>query len=165
MTIIELTQKIKFREVGRALKYYYPNPKIGKETMNRYKEIMKEVSEYKIKEDKNWYFDISVAKPFKFYDKSKKEWVSFIDYGEEYHNVSGINKKEKEKIYYAVEFKPWQVVANYKINPLLFNYYTSAEIIAHFLWEMTFCGYEQETVQEEVKELNRRIKKVEEKYK
>jgi len=161
MTIIELTQKIKFREVGRALKYYYPNPKIGKKTMNRYKEIMKEVSEYEIKEDKGWYFDVSVVKPFKFYDKNKKEWVSFIKYGEEFHNVSGINKKEKK--YYAIEFTPWQKVANYKINPLLFNYYTSAEIIAHFLWEMTFCGFEQKTVQKEVKKLNKSVKEFEDK--
>lgn len=157
MTIIELTQKIKFKDIARALRYYYPHPKITKKTMDRYKEIMKEVSEYEINEDKDWYFDISVAKPFKYYNKDKKKWIWLVNYGEEYYSVSG--RKKKNEMFYAIEFTPWQEVANFKIKPILFNYYTSAEIVAHFLWEMTFVGFEQKTIKKEVDKLKGYLKK------
>ncbi|MFA5071920.1 MAG: DUF6557 family protein [Candidatus Pacearchaeota archaeon] len=159
--IIDLAQRIPFKDVARALKYHYPYPRISKNTMNRYKEIMLEMSKYKEdpNKDKEWSLLISLSRPFKFYSKSEKKWIVMDEPGEEYYGTHGLKKGEK-KMTYAIELTPWQEAANWKIADEVLKHYKPAEILAHFLWEMTFCGYEQKEVKKFTDDLHDRIDKV-----
>jgi hypothetical protein len=165
--IIEMAGLIKFKDVARALKFHYPHPRISKGTMKRYQEIIKEMSNYKEypEKDKNWSLIITMVRPYKFYSKTDKKWLSLTDIGEEYYGIHG--KKKGEKFTYAIEFTRWEEAANWKIDLDTLKHYTPAEILAHFLWEMTFCGYTQSPIQKKIKEINRRcdlVKKDPKKY-
>lgn len=159
--IIDMAQRIPFKDVARALKYHYPYPKINKDTIKRYEEIMKEMSKYKEdpEKDKEWSILISLSRPFKFYSKKEKKWIIIDEPGEEYYATHGLKKGEK-KMTYAIEFTPWQETANWKIAESTLKAYKPSEILAHFLWEMTYCGYEQKKVKKFADELHDRIDKV-----
>jgi len=84
--------------------------------------------------------------------------------GEEYVNVSGeyLHPKNEEETYsHAIEFTPWQEWLGMEIHPESLDHFTELEIIAHCLYEMTFVGFEQEVIQDEIK----RIKDISEDYK
>lgn len=157
--LIDLVNRIPFKDIKRALKYHYPHPKIDEKTMNRYKEIVEEISRYKenSEKDKDWIITITLTRPYKFLSKSK-EWVELTKPGEEYYNVSG--KKKGEKITYAIEFTPWQKIANWQIHEDVLKHYKPEEIIAHILWEITYAGFEQKEIKKFTNELHNRIDKI-----
>lgn len=73
--------------------------------------------------------------------------------GEEYVNVSGeyLHPKNEEETYsHAIEFTPWQEWLGMEIHPESLDHFTELEIIAHCLYEMTFIGFEEEEIQEEM---------------
>jgi hypothetical protein len=154
--IIDLAQRIPFKEVTRALKYHYPYPRINKWALEQYERIIKEMSKYKEdpEKDKEWSILISLSRPYKFYLKDKKEWVTMDEPGEEYYRTHGLKKGEKNMTY-AIEFTRWQETANWKIAPSVLKAYKPAEILAHFLWEMTYCGFKQAPIQKKIKDVNK----------
>ncbi len=160
--IIHMAQLIPFKDVAKALKYHYPNPRICARTMQRYEEIMSEMSKYKEnpEKDREWSLVITLSRPFGYY--KNKKWEFLDRPGEEYYNVSAA--KKGEKMLYAIEFTRWEEAANWKISEQTLKAYKPAEILAHFLWEMTFCGFEQGPIQKEcksiVKTANKAIKKI-----
>ena len=84
--------------------------------------------------------------------------------GEEYVDVSGHYlhpKNEEETFSHAIEFTPWQEWLGMPIHPESLDHFTELEIIAHCLYEMTFVGFEEEEIQDEIK----RIKDISEEYK
>lgn len=84
--------------------------------------------------------------------------------GEEYVNVSGeyLHPKNEEETYsHAIEFTPWQEWLGMEIHPDSLEHFTELEIIAHCLYEMTFVGFEEEEIQEEMN----RIKDISDDYK
>jgi hypothetical protein len=160
MTIIDLINKSKFKDVSRALRYYYPHPKISANTMQRYHEIFDEIGKYKINENNKWELIIKLNGEEKHWNKEKREWYWFTEIGEEYYSTDAINIKEKQK--YAIEFTAWQSTANYKISSNTLKNYKPSEIVAHYLWKITFIGYHQEPIQNKLKELNNTVKRIKE---
>lgn len=160
LRIIDLANKVPFKEVEKALRYFYPSPKITKETMNRYKEIMAEMATYHIKpiKDLDEQLEVTMTGAYKFYSKSKREWVTMTDFGEEYYHVG--MKKKGEEFSYAIEFTRWETASNWVIAKNTILVYKPEEILAHFLWEMTFCGYTQAPIQKEIKRLDKIVKDI-----
>ena len=154
-----MAQIIPFKDVAHALKYHYPYP-INKNTINRYKEIMKEMSKYKEdpEKDKEWTLLISLQRPYSFYSKKEKKWTTLDEPGEEYYSTDG--KKKGEKYPWAIEFTRWEETANWKIDKNTLKNYKPSEILAHFLWEMTYCGFKQSKVKKFTDDLYSRIDKV-----
>lgn len=84
--------------------------------------------------------------------------------GEEYVDVSGIHQypqSEEENYSYAIEFTPWKEWLGMEIHPDSFAHFSELKIIAHCLHEMTFVGFEEEDIQEELQ----RIDQISEDYK
>lgn len=156
MNIIELIQVIKFKDVKRAMKYYYP--KTSKPTMVRYEEIMKDIGKYKSKEDKTWELRIDLVFAQKFWIKARREWEWVTEYGQEYYTTHAKNLKEKQT--YAIEFTRWEISSQWKIAPDVLKKYKPCEILAHYLWEITFCGYTQKPIQKKMKYLHNVVKKI-----
>jgi hypothetical protein len=151
-----MAQLIPFKDVARALKYHYPHPKINKWALEQYERIMKEMSRYKEdpEKDKEWSILISLSRPYKFYSKNEKKWITMDEPGEEYYGTHGLKKGEK-KMTYAIEFTRWEETANWKIASSVLKAYKPAEILAHYLWEITYCGYTQAPIQRKMKSLNK----------
>lgn len=82
-------------------------------------------------------------------------------YFKTYVDVSG--RKLGEKNYdsmtdsYAIEFIKWEKWLGMSLAPETIENFSELEIIAHCLFEMTFCGYEQEEIQEEFESINKTI--------
>jgi hypothetical protein len=58
---------------------------------------------------------------------------------------------------YALEFESWENWLGMEIAPETIARFNELEIISHCLFEMTFCGYEQEEIQEQLESLNKAI--------
>lgn len=77
--------------------------------------------------------------------------------GEEYVDVSGVPqhpKSEEENISYAIEFSPWKEWLGMEVHHDNFTDFSELEILAHCLYEMTFVGFEEEDIQEELQRIN-----------
>ena len=74
-----------------------------------------------------------------------------------YVDVSG-RKKEKDKDSvtdsYAIEFEEWKKWLGMDLATETTNNFNELEIIAHCLYEMTFCGYTEEEIKEHFDTIN-----------
>jgi hypothetical protein len=66
-----------------------------------------------------------------------------------------------EEISWGIEFEPWDIWLGMSIDEDTLKEFTKEEIVTHCLWEMTFCGYDQEDIQEQMNELQDRVKEIE----
>ena len=71
-----------------------------------------------------------------------------------YIDVSGRNLQpetnEDNWCSYAIEFERWEKWLGMEVAPETLTNFTELEIIAHCLYEMTFCGYEQDEIQAQI---------------
>ena len=58
---------------------------------------------------------------------------------------------------FALELVPWDEWLGMELSPSTIQVYSCSEIIAHCLWEMTFFGFDQATIEKEKKEIDRRV--------
>ncbi|CAL67525.1 DUF6557 family protein [Christiangramia forsetii] len=73
--------------------------------------------------------------------------------GEEYVDVSGKYKHPKNEAQsssYAIEFTSWKEWLGMDICNESLKEFTELEILAHCLYEMTFAGFEEEEIQEQI---------------
>lgn len=80
--------------------------------------------------------------------------------GEEYVDVSGKYanpKNEEEEFSQAIEFTPWNKWLGMEISPESLLHFSELEIISHCLYEMTFVGFEEEEIQEELNSMEKSI--------
>ena len=69
-----------------------------------------------------------------------------------YADVSGIRPEDDQEL--AIEFEPWETWLGMEIEKPTHERLTSAEIVVHCLWEMTFQGFDQEKIRGEFQALN-----------
>ncbi len=80
--------------------------------------------------------------------------------GEEYVAVSGryANPQNKEQEFsQAIEFTPWSEWLGMEISSESLLDFSELEIICHCLYEMTFVGFDEKIIQEELKEMEKSI--------
>lgn len=70
-----------------------------------------------------------------------------------YWNVSGDDGSEGS---WALEFNPWNEWLGMTVAPKT----SSMDFLIHCLWEMTFCGFEEEEIQGKLDNLNKAAKEV-----
>ena len=127
-TIIEIANHCHWKDVKRAHKYFYPyysKPKSG--VLERLEEIFEEIRKYtKVKVDPKEYIEVSYINDFDIgmSDDAKEEGYFSIATNE-----------------YSMSFRPWKKLANLKVKQ---SNMTNAIIMAHFLFEITYYGYEKE---------------------
>jgi len=66
------------------------------------------------------------------------------------------------EVSYALEFNKWDEWLGMEVDSETANNIElkRADIVAHALWEMTFCGYEEEEIQDKANELKERAEEV-----
>jgi hypothetical protein len=85
--------------------------------------------------------------------KDTEDAQLFPNAGEEFLN---------SEVTWALEFNKWEKWLGMEIDTATANdiRLMKADIVAHALWEMTFCGYEEEEIKEQADELKRRSDEV-----
>ena len=58
---------------------------------------------------------------------------------------------------HAIEFVKWQNWLGMNIAPETLENFNDLEIVAHCLYEMTFCGYEQDEIQEQFASIKKSV--------
>lgn len=61
---------------------------------------------------------------------------------------------------FALDLVPWEEWLGMELDPATLEAYSGFDIIAHCLWEMTFFGFDQETIREQREELKRRAREL-----
>ena len=78
---------------------------------------------------------------------------------EEYIDISGRKKNEpkdqkEQETSYALEFTPWSEWLGMQIDKNSIKNFTELEIISRCLFEMTFVGFDENEIQEELNKIN-----------
>ena len=96
--------------------------------------------------------EIKVAKWAKELDPKEKIrincWSDFLD--EEIPQYYGIATNK-----YSLMFRRWAELANIKIENATLDNNLREEIVAHFLWEITYSGYHESKIQRTAAKLNK----------
>lgn len=84
---------------------------------------------------------------------------------EEYVNVSGYNNHpevnpDELTNSLALEFTSWDQWLGMDLDEKSIKDFTELEVISHCLFEMTFIGFDQETIQEEMNKLERSVDEI-----
>jgi hypothetical protein len=123
MNTIDLAKLVKWEDVKRAIKYFYPDDK------NNYEDVFNKIRNYKpVKINKReflkiWTWHIVKNNPI-------------LDIEDVYYDVC-TNK-------YSLSFRDWNEVASLQIEKSTLEHLIPVDIIAHIIWEITFYGDEEQ---------------------
>lgn len=79
-----------------------------------------------------------------------------------YFSVSGVCTQKKIKQPYAIEYTSWSKWLGCEVDKQVLKKMTKEEITAHCLWEMTFAGFTQDKIRQEINMLRKRVKDIKE---
>ena len=155
VSIKDICEWTKWKHVKRALKYFYPTDK------NNYEKLFYRFCDMKPAKVEpgdylNMYGGICVD-PKYFFNKWGRKFIEDLKSGDDYV-VYGIDWVRNDKKW-SVSFMPWNYLASLPITVDALGHYSPEDIIAHFLWEITWYGNEKQMAKSK-KELMRRVKKV-----
>ena len=77
---------------------------------------------------------------------------------EEWYDVDG--KSDEEDISWALEYTEWERWLGYEVDWETYNKYDKEFVIAHCLWEMTWSGYSQRSIQQRRKEMDSEVDEI-----
>lgn len=82
-----------------------------------------------------------------------------IDPWYDVHGINGTMNEYDPEIEqtYALEFSKWEEWAGMTIDYMTMEQFSNEDIVAFCMYEMTFFGFEQEAIQEQLDDLNERI--------
>jgi hypothetical protein len=91
----------------------------------------------------------------------KEDYGDFLDEWEDVHGKNGQmlseefpDVKEDCEVSWALEFQPWNKWLDMEIDQKTLDKYDEQEILARVLFEMTFIGFDEKTIQEELEIIN-----------
>lgn len=141
-TLADLAQAVKWEDVRRSLKYFFP------EDQNDYLPLLTRIKNTKPgKQNKN------------------ERLVLSVDHGDwpDNHKTNcyySVSIKVKGRTgFSSVSFRPWGEIFNMLVEKETLNRYVPEDIIAQVIWELTFYGNEEDT-NKTFEEITGRIKAV-----
>jgi hypothetical protein len=140
ITIIDIAKTVEWSKVVKALKYYYPEDK------NDYLPVFNKLKTYKktAPKDSKEKFNIYVSnKKVIEFAKNIKDIVEYYNY----YSMSTITPRSRYGCY-SMSFRPWKETASLPVAEQTLYHYRLEEIIAHYIWEITFYGTEQDMKKE-----------------
>jgi len=138
MNTIDITKLVEWKDVKKSLMYHY-NYGCRNRNLIGYEKVFNTVKKYR---------------------KSKPE------YQNEVIVINAINEKETNGWYsiytnkYSLSFRSWKKVANIPISKKTLEYCIYEDIIAYFLWEITFNGFTEKEMEKHEKEIFGKIKDI-----
>jgi hypothetical protein len=92
--------------------------------------------------------------------QEEREDLYDIGHSTLYYDVSGVVEDDETRELIAMEFEDWGVWLGSDIAKETLETLDEIEILAHVVWEMTFCGFSNAEVKGELAELQRRYDEV-----
>lgn len=122
ITIIDIAKVTEWKKVKRAIKYFCPQDK------SDYEKLYEDIKTYRKRKHKDAteYITLQVC--------------GFVD------NLKTANEDNFYTIQtdkYSMSFRSWKLLASIPIHKDTLRYYLFEDILAHFLWEITFYGPEK----------------------
>lgn len=139
-SMLDLIRYVSFAQVQPALCYYYPETTTSQ--LRGYKKVFNLLRKMKkVRTDKEEMLEILVGEnPLK---------------GDIEDTYYGIATNQ-----YSLSFRPWVKCVSLAVSPDTLSHYKVEEIVAHFLWELTFYGYSEKEMQKHADELYKKVKEV-----
>ena len=137
----EIMISVDFEGVFAAICKFYPN-----EVRNRngYEEVFNKLRSMTPKHHKLTDFFLEVTK----FKEGDEDWVS----------VSGIDRFKVETRY-GMEFTPWNDLISMYLTQETLDNLSHEEIVGACLYEITFFGFDEETVGNQLDEMNKSVEK------
>jgi hypothetical protein len=90
---------------------------------------------------------------------TEEEWGSWF----EVHGRNGSMNEHHPDLEqtFALEFTPWEEWLDMDVHYMTMEKYANVDILAHCMYELTRCGFTQGQIKEQLDELDRRIKSIE----
>jgi len=131
ITILDIIKELKWIDVKRAIRYFYPEDK------NNYEKLFYDLQKYK-KQPAKRNDEVITIECNKINDFTISEKMSIKDMieQEDYYSIQ-TNK-------YSMSFRPWLELINLPVAEETLNHYRFADIVSFFVWEITFYGNEKE---------------------
>ncbi len=120
ITIIDIARVVEWKDVKRAIKYHYPYDR------NNYEELFEKIKKYrKIKQNHKEVINIFVC-----------GMVNILKGAEDSFYSIETNK-------FSLDFRSWKSISRIPISQDTLDHYLYEDILAHFIWEITFYGTEE----------------------
>lgn len=131
ISVLDIIKELKWVDVKRAIKYFYPTDK------NNYEKLFYDLQKYKKQPAKrnDEVIKITCFKLSEYALKQKNPIREMLEM-DDYYSIS-TNK-------YSMSFRPWKELINIPIEEATLNHYKFADIAAMFIWEITYYGNEKE---------------------
>jgi hypothetical protein len=156
-TIRELANLVCWKDVDRAIKYFYPTDH------SHYEKLFKRIQKWpKCKTKAGEYLVVSGGFPdpnTEYWKKYGQKYLDDMKTGDEkpYYGVS--IKKDGDEMSWSASFVKWKTIVNMPILMDTLMHYNPEEIVAHVIWEITFYGPEPE-MNKHAKEVMSAVKEV-----
>lgn len=135
MKLADLIQKHTWSEVRPVLLREYPDQATSLEVYEHVYQTLQTITSVLGKPELQLVFD----------DIADNKFGDYID-------VSGHTNSDTEDKY-AIEFVPWAERLGMGIATETQSKYSELEILAHCLWEMTYVGYSEEAIKNQIDEI------------
>lgn len=122
ITIIDIAKVTEWKKVKRALKYYCPKDK------SNYEKVFEEIQKYRKRKHK---------------DASECITLEVCGIVDDLKNAGKDNFYTIQTDKYSMSFRPWKTLANIPIDEDTLCHHLFEDILAHFIWEITFYGPEK----------------------
>lgn len=142
MNLNQLIHGNAWLSVAAILLEHYPDQK---KSLPAYEEVYQKLLVMSPEES-----DLSIELEYQTDDFDGKNYMSVAG---KYNNP----KNEEETFSQAIEFEPWRKWLGMNITEDTITNFSELEIIAHCLFEMTFVGFEEEVIQEELNKLEQEM--------
>lgn len=147
ITILDILPLVKWETVQRAITYHYPQDK------NKYEGLFRQLKLLSKKTHTDSKEFIEITTGFNFDPKlGPKFWEDLKKGDEELYYSIHTNK-------YALSGRKYAELVNIPLSKETLKHYTFEDIIALFIWEITFYGNELET-EKVFKEIRKRAKSI-----
>jgi hypothetical protein len=137
VTIRDAIKFVKFKDVKRAIKYFYPEDK------NNYKPVFSKLQK------------MTYEKPVRTNEEIVLHSINDFLVPEEPEYCYSIATNQ-----YSLSFRRWSELINLPISQNTLSHFTYPDILAHFLWEITFNGFEEKEIAKEKKVLFSTLKNI-----
>jgi hypothetical protein len=161
MRFAELIQTTHWKNIQRALLEAYPDLDIAgyKHVFTQLRTLEPVENTMRIRltwiEPKNLgderYVDVNGTDGTRFKDLEKSS--TFV--------TASQQSTDEHEVAFGLDFKPWNEWLGMNIEPDSLEQFSDEEIVAHCLWEMTFYGFDQTTIQSVLEKLNEMIPNLE----
>jgi hypothetical protein len=146
ITILDIIKELKWKDVKRAIKYFYPDDK------NNYESLFYDLQKYK-KQPAKRNDEVITIECNKINDFTISEKMSIKDMMEQEDFYSIQTNK------YSMSFRSWRELINLPVSIDTLNHYRFVDIICHFIWEITYYGNEKE-MKKTGKEISKTVKTI-----